>query len=181
VHELIKQVAKCHEMRPSKRWAHVTATSVTLGMEFDPDKLDFVAHALGKLGFEPGREDRFTTYGPECECTRFFKLKKVPTARTWHIKLASDVHKLFEEHHTTLGELHLITRTGATVTHAEWRVLRYPNLGIRRDLKGVEDPDARMVSIGGKQRPVVMKQETMPVSAFASTNAFNVIDHGEMD
>ena len=167
--------------KPVVSWAHVTATSVTLGWEFDPDKLDGVAEALASLGFKPGREDDYRTYGPECECTRFFELKKVPAAKTWRNKLAADVRKLFEEHHTTLGELHLITRSNATVTHSQWRVLRYPNLGIRRDLKGVDTPGAKMVTLNGKSRPVVIEVETMPTREFAGTSAYCSLGHGSIE
>lgn len=159
----------------------MTATSSTLGMQFDPDKLDGVEEALARLGFAPGREDGFAAYGPECECTRFFELRKVPRAKTWRKKLAAEVRMVFEAHHAVLGELHLIARAGASVTHSEWRVLRYPNLGIRRDLKGVEEADAQMLTIGGKHRPVVIREETMPPSAFIDTRAYGALGHGVVD
>ena len=165
-------------MRPPKSWAHVTATSLTLGKEFDPDKLDGVVESLHKLGFVTGRDDVYADDGPLCECIRFFELKKVPRTKTWPNKLAADVRRLFDEHHTALGQLHLITRVGDAVTHREWRVLRYPNLGIRRDLAGAE-PGSKVVTLGGKQRPVVINEQTMSPAGFADTRAYRTLGHGE--
>lgn len=135
--------------------AYVTITITTL-QEFDADIIDRSYPDLQAIGFAfEDREVKCSHHGCEMDETHFLQLT-APKGETYE-ELLDKVWSVYAKHHADFNWFNVLIMTPKTLHYHQWRVFRFPNLGIMRSLDTVKDKpegEVLMEKMAGKMRPM---------------------------